>query len=661
MLSAVVGLAPDRPAMSRASRSPARSRRRRRRADDELEHRVAEPRTCPRPPRRARRGRRRARSPSLIIASPSTSSRTRAGAPMRENVAVAETGSVGPTIAPSTNAASQLMPGHDRVRDHRDGGHRGEHEPDRQQRERAHLGRAARAATSTSRPSTAAAAGRRGRRRPGRAPGPAARARARSRGRRATSTIGNGTRDRARPAGRSTAAAASSRIRNSMSPTAAGTLGSAAPCPTASIPRSAPATTSTGPPDAPLELVMYGDFQCPFCTAAQPILRARARPARRAAALRLPPLPAARASIPTRERAAEASEAAAAQGAFWPMHDALYGAARPARARGRRRRGARPRARRRAGAGRAGATARTPRASQRDVESGARRAASAGTPTFFVNGARHEGAFDAQSLIAALEGARLAAQLGRASSVAELAAVDRDRPAGEVDLQRLVDVDLELAAVERDGDRRRRRRAARTRPPRRTRRCPTTASPPRRARRSGRGSRPAPVGHQNETFVRLGNCGSCSIAGPIAGRSSASSSAAPATRIAHCGLPIGTCWKRRPATSPVPSGAAGREVLGAQPRAPHVDAARRRAEDRRADLAGRGLDRELVLVGPAAAAQVEDRLARAVARQLGLRAVRVEDPQARDEAGRRRAATARARRRRPGRCGGRRAGARRRA
>jgi protein-disulfide isomerase len=27
-----------------------------------------------------------------------------------------------------------------------------------------------------------------------------------------------------------------------------------------------------------------------------------------------------------------------------------------------------------------------------------------GTPTFFINGARHSGAFDAQALIAALEG-----------------------------------------------------------------------------------------------------------------------------------------------------------------------------------------------------------------------------------------------------------------
>ena len=34
-----------------------------------------------------------------------------------------------------------------------------------------------------------------------------------------------------------------------------------------------PADHVDGPSNAPLELVMYGDFQCPFCTAAQPILR----------------------------------------------------------------------------------------------------------------------------------------------------------------------------------------------------------------------------------------------------------------------------------------------------------------------------------------------------------------------------------------------------
>ena len=58
-----------------------------------------------------------------------------------------------------------------------------------------------------------------------------------------------------------------------------------------------------------------------------------------------------------------------------------------------------------------------------------------------------------------------------------------------------------------------------------------------------------------------------------------------------------------------------------------------RRGDRRADLAGGGLDRERVGVGPAAAAQVQDRLARAVAGQLGLRAVGVEDPQPGHEPG----------------------------
>ena len=161
-------------------------------------------------------------------------------------------------------------------------------------------------------------------------------------------------------------------------------------------------------------------------------------------------------------------------------------------------------------------------------------------------------------------------------------------------MQRLVDVDLELAAVEPHGDRRvaaaqreRDRRAARAGA--RRLRLPDAALEDPRADRAGAG------GHQNETFVRFGNCGSCSIAGPIAGRSSAASSSRSATRIAHCGLPMWTCWKRRPATSPVPSGPPDGKCVRAQPRAAHVDAAGRRAEDRRADLPRRGLDRELVL------------------------------------------------------------------
>jgi protein-disulfide isomerase len=156
-----------------------------------------------------------------------------------------------------------------------------------------------------------------------------------------------------------------------------------------------------GPADAPLELVMYGDFQCPFCTAAQPILRrVRDRLAGRLRfAFRQYPL---RELHPDAERAAQASEAAAAQGAFWPMHDALYGL-----------RGQLGLEHIVAAAARIGLDAPRIRAEleagthawrvQEDVESGDAGGVT-GTPTFFANGTRHVGAFDAQSLIAALEG-----------------------------------------------------------------------------------------------------------------------------------------------------------------------------------------------------------------------------------------------------------------
>ncbi len=63
----------------------------------------------------------------------------------------------------------------------------------------------------------------------------------------------------------------------------------------------------------------------------------------------------------------------------------------------------------------------------------------------------------------------------------------------------------------------------------------------------------------------------------------------------------------------------------------HLDRAGQLGGDRRRDRTGGGADREDVRVGPAVPAQVEDCLARSVAGQLGLRAVRVEDPQLGDE------------------------------
>jgi protein-disulfide isomerase len=154
-----------------------------------------------------------------------------------------------------------------------------------------------------------------------------------------------------------------------------------------------------GPPDAPLELVMYGDFQCPYCTAAQAIVR-RVRErldGRLRFVFRHLPLTE---THPDAQRAAEASEAAAAQGAFWEMHDALY-------ANGGRFSQAdlvtlaerleldveRFRAELAAGAHAARVA--------RDADP-ARAAGLASTPTFYTNGHRHEGAFDAGSLVDAL-------------------------------------------------------------------------------------------------------------------------------------------------------------------------------------------------------------------------------------------------------------------
>ena len=157
-----------------------------------------------------------------------------------------------------------------------------------------------------------------------------------------------------------------------------------------------------GPADAPLELVMYGDFQCPYCTAAQGILRrVRGRlEGRLRFGFRHFPLEAVH---PDARRAAEASEAAAAQGRFWEMHDALFGQrGQLALADILKAAGTIPgldtdRMRTDLEAGVHAARV------ERDVASGTELGVP-GTPTFFVNGVRHTGAFDAQGLIAALEG-----------------------------------------------------------------------------------------------------------------------------------------------------------------------------------------------------------------------------------------------------------------
>jgi protein-disulfide isomerase len=152
---------------------------------------------------------------------------------------------------------------------------------------------------------------------------------------------------------------------------------------------------------AQLELVMFGDFQCPFCLGAQSILRrVRERLGERLLfGFRHLPIPE---RHPLAPLAAEASEAAAAQGRFWEYHDALYAA--------------QPKLSRETMLELAGDLGLDVERMTSEIDSGAHRdriardiasaevSEATGTPTFFVNGQRFFGAYDASSLVEALEG-----------------------------------------------------------------------------------------------------------------------------------------------------------------------------------------------------------------------------------------------------------------
>jgi NhaA family Na+:H+ antiporter len=151
----------------------------------------------------------------------------------------------------------------------------------------------------------------------------------------------------------------------------------------------------------PLKLVMFGDFQCPFCLGAQSVLRRvhERLGDRLVFAFRHLPIPE---RHPLAPLAAEASEAAAAQGKFWEYHDALF-AAQPKLSRETMLEVARE-----LGldadriAAEIDAGIHRPRV-ERDLASAAASGAT-GTPSFFVNDVRHFGSYDASSLVEVLEG-----------------------------------------------------------------------------------------------------------------------------------------------------------------------------------------------------------------------------------------------------------------
>jgi Na+/H+ antiporter NhaA len=156
-----------------------------------------------------------------------------------------------------------------------------------------------------------------------------------------------------------------------------------------------------GPSDGPVTVVEYGDFECPFCGQAEPIVRELlADFADIRYVWRHLPLSDVH---PNAQLAAEAAEAAANQDAFWEMHDLLldhqdelqpHDLLAYAEQLGLDLDRFRDDLRAHAGTSRV----------EEDVDS-ADRSGVTGTPTFFINERRHDGAYDVETLSAAVRAA----------------------------------------------------------------------------------------------------------------------------------------------------------------------------------------------------------------------------------------------------------------
>jgi len=162
-----------------------------------------------------------------------------------------------------------------------------------------------------------------------------------------------------------------------------------------------------GPPDTPAILMEYGDYECPHCGRAYPIVEAVKRRLGRRMQFAYRHFPLAEIH-PHARRAAEAAEAAGAQGRFWEMHGMLFENQHALDdedlvAYAEHLRLDVPRFVRELGDG-----TWDPRVRE-DFMTGVRAGVN-GTPTFFVNGLRHDGPWDAESLLEALiTAARLSA------------------------------------------------------------------------------------------------------------------------------------------------------------------------------------------------------------------------------------------------------------
>jgi protein-disulfide isomerase len=153
---------------------------------------------------------------------------------------------------------------------------------------------------------------------------------------------------------------------------------------------------------APVTLVEYGDYECPACGAAFPVVKAVQRQFGTKLRFVFRNFPLTKLH-PHAESAAEVAEFAGAHGRFWEMHDALYenqaefgvplylalaeslGLSPVDLREALETHSFRPKVR-------------------RDFSGGIRSGVN-GTPTFFINGTRHDGAFEVEALVAAITAA----------------------------------------------------------------------------------------------------------------------------------------------------------------------------------------------------------------------------------------------------------------
>ena len=168
---------------------------------------------------------------------------------------------------------------------------------------------------------------------------------------------------------------------------------------------------SQGPENAEVILVEYGDYECPHCGRAYPIVKQVQKHFGNRLRFVFRNFPLGE-MHPHAQAAAETAEFAGAHGKFWEMHDALFEN--------------QPRFSEQFFLGLAqeldlGATALRTALEEGQFEERVRndfgsgiRSGVNGTPTFFINGHRHDSPFDFESLVSAIERAERAAAAAKA-------------------------------------------------------------------------------------------------------------------------------------------------------------------------------------------------------------------------------------------------------